>query len=372
METETTDKSAEISSTAEKSVGFSQVKAVATAWMLDFSFVCLCRHFKDGELDEFNQILSAFRAIAESVSLRAHHVQKRNICAFLARVLHGKHLDMQYEEDDHVMPLMSAANIWPALRDTVADESLFNNIANLLLIQSVAVCLEKGQRSMASSALKWFEEKHDFPENIRVKLSTVVTQRDTYHPFLLSFSFSRLLETVQSFLDAYLEKNPSDYLLQAATEAAKSSEHREATDHLEPRDETLSETLNRTAEKSRKNRRETAQLRAKKKLLSTKITDVWKPESCKKPVVVLKRTNGIEIFRETTQPESSKKSVNASRISKPRKKWTYKLDKNLKDGVKRHGTGKWSLILQEYDFEGRTGTMLKDRWRVLVRAQKVS
>ncbi|CAF98026.1 unnamed protein product, partial [Tetraodon nigroviridis] len=45
--------------------------------------------------------------------------------------------------------------------------------------------------------------------------------------------------------------------------------------------------------------------------------------------------------------------------------WTAKLDKNLMDGVKRHGQGKWSRILLDYDFEGRTGVMLKDRWRVL-------
>lgn len=50
-------------------------------------------------------------------------------------------------------------------------------------------------------------------QNVRVKLSTVVTQKETFHPFLMSFSFSRLLETIQAYLDAYLEQNPSDYLL---------------------------------------------------------------------------------------------------------------------------------------------------------------
>lgn len=29
----------------------------------------------------------------------------------------------------------------------------------------------------------------------------------------MSFSFSRLVEMIQSFLDVYLEKNPSDFLL---------------------------------------------------------------------------------------------------------------------------------------------------------------
>lgn len=48
------------------------------------------------------------------------------------------------------------------------------------------------------------------------------------------------------------------------------------------------------------------------------------------------------------------------------------MDKYLMDGVRRHGQGKWSRILLDYDFEGRTGVMLKDRWRVLVRSYKVS
>ncbi|XP_023265692.1 telomeric repeat-binding factor 1-like [Seriola lalandi dorsalis] len=118
-----------------------------------------------------------------------------------------------FEEDECVMPLMSAAKIWLQLEDTVEDESVFKNIKILLLVQSVAVCLEKGQRSSASSALKWLESNHDLPQNVGLKLTTIVKQRDTYHPFLMSFSFSRLLETIHSFLDAYLEKNPSDFLL---------------------------------------------------------------------------------------------------------------------------------------------------------------
>lgn len=52
-----------------------------------------------------------------------------------------------------------------------------------------------------------------FKQNVGIKLTTVVAQKETYHPFLMSFSFTRLLETIQSYLEAYLEKNPSDFLL---------------------------------------------------------------------------------------------------------------------------------------------------------------
>lgn len=48
-------------------------------------------------------------------------------------------------------------------------------------------------------------------------------------------------------------------------------------------------------------------------------------------------------------------------------KWTPELDRFLKEGVRQYGVGKWARILLDYDFEGRTGTMLKDRWRTLIK-----
>lgn len=52
-----------------------------------------------------------------------------------------------------------------------------------------------------------------FRQGLSVKLTTVVRKGDTYHPLLVNFSFSRLLEAVQSYVDAYLQMNPSDYLI---------------------------------------------------------------------------------------------------------------------------------------------------------------
>lgn len=42
------------------SVCFSRVSAVVTGWTFDFMFVSLCRRFKEGKLDEFNDTLSTF------------------------------------------------------------------------------------------------------------------------------------------------------------------------------------------------------------------------------------------------------------------------------------------------------------------------
>ncbi|KAG9347938.1 hypothetical protein JZ751_003955 [Albula glossodonta] len=51
-------------------------------------------------------------------------------------------------------------------------------------------------------------------------------------------------------------------------------------------------------------------------------------------------------------------------------KWLFEEDKNLRRGVLRHGEGKWSKILQEFDFQNRTAVMLKDRWRTLKKNQE--
>lgn len=44
----------------DEGVSFSQVSTVVTRWNVDFLFVSLCRCFKEGKLDEFDQTLSAF------------------------------------------------------------------------------------------------------------------------------------------------------------------------------------------------------------------------------------------------------------------------------------------------------------------------
>lgn len=45
----------------DESVRFSQVTAVANRWIFDFWFVSLCRRFKEGQFDEFNETLSTFQ-----------------------------------------------------------------------------------------------------------------------------------------------------------------------------------------------------------------------------------------------------------------------------------------------------------------------
>lgn len=353
------------------STRLSSVTTLVTGWTLDFMFISLCRHFKEGNLDKFNETLSAFEGISQSPSVKGEHVTKVIIAAFLARIMHGKELDTQFDDEAKVTPLMSAAKVWSDLKATVMDKSLFRTINDLLLVQSVAACLEKRTKSSASSALKWFDNNLECPKTVMVQLREIVKTNETHHPVLKSYSYSRLLMTVESFLDAYLERNPSDYLLKMATEMVQSSEDMDCSGDSGPQDSCLSEPVSKSAKNKDKKRK--SAVRSKKKLLSTKIDEFWQPDTCKKPFVSLRRISMNEISQLI-----SKKTINATNTSKclieKRKmpqKWTAKLDKYLMDGVKRHGQGKWSRILLAYDFEGRTGVMLKDRWRVLVRSNKV-
>ncbi|KAJ3611432.1 hypothetical protein NHX12_021447 [Muraenolepis orangiensis] len=246
----------------DDSVDFSRVSAIASRWMFDFSFLSLCRHFREGGLDRFTTTRRTFEAISQGFRLRREQVQKQKIAAFLGGVLCGQQLDVVCEKENKVTPLMSAINVWETLKETVPDQTLHSSVSTLLYVQSVGVFLEKGQTAMASTALMWLEEKHCIPKNLSVKLSTLVARGDTYHPFMRNFSYQHLLEKVREFLDTFLAGKPPDFLLQ---------------------------------------------------------------------------------------------------------KWTYDMDQCLRRGVWKHGEGNWRLMLLDYNFRGRTGTMLKDRWRILKR-----
>lgn len=48
---------------ANGGVRFSSVTTVVTGWTLDFMFISLCRHFKKGNLNKFNETLAAFEGM---------------------------------------------------------------------------------------------------------------------------------------------------------------------------------------------------------------------------------------------------------------------------------------------------------------------
>ncbi|KAG7255205.1 hypothetical protein CRUP_018899, partial [Coryphaenoides rupestris] len=215
---------------------------------------------------------------------------------------------------------------------------------------SVAVCLEKGQKTKAFTALKWLVAEHDIPENLAMKLSVIVTKGDIYHPFMTNFPYERLLEQVREYVDAFLAQNPSGFLLQAAAKVAQSSQSKDSSDEQES---SSSDTTGKTSLDSTENKKTIPVLflRTKRTLLATRQTELWKPDSAKKP-----RKNADN--RETYRSQLAETTLSTAR--------------SKKKGVRKRGEGKWALILLDHDFGGRTGTMLKDRWRILKKGHVVA
>ncbi|CAL9697947.1 unnamed protein product [Knipowitschia caucasica] len=349
----------------EDDVRFSRVSAVVTHWVSDFLFLSLCRNFKNRNLEEFNNKLGTFEDVVKNMPQN----EKVLVCAFLARVIHGQHLDVNFENDKNVSPLMSAAKIWSELKETADDESLAENLSILLFVQSVAVCMEKG--TSASCVLQWFEDNLDFPSALRVKLRTVVESKDVYHPFITSFSYNRLLETTDTFVDAFLKSNPSDYLFKAGAKALQSPGSKETLKDTisEDEDDQTPEPCTVKVNKNKKKSSCVSPNKSKRRLLSTKMCDLWIPESCKRPTVVLTRISKKE--RSSALDEFNDMDTTALKKRKPRTKWTWEEDRQLTVGVQRHGLGHWSRILHDFDFGSRTGVMLKDRWRTLSKSHVV-
>ncbi|CAH3192094.1 unnamed protein product [Porites evermanni] len=74
-----------------------------------------------------------------------------------------------------------------------------------------------------------------------------------------------------------------------------------------------------------------------------------------------------EIKRKTIKLSSPRKRVLNVKlpVRERRRFWTDKETKWLKDGVKTYGEGNWAVILDAYNFVGRTSVHLKDKWRNL-------
>ncbi|KAG7488570.1 hypothetical protein MATL_G00035660, partial [Megalops atlanticus] len=378
-----------ISSSTDDSVAFSDVETVAKGWMLDFLFISACRFFKEDRHLEFNRSLQSLEAMFEGCDhLKKDQKMKMDVCSFLSRIVHGKHIDVQFERDKEVTPLLSALRIWESFSDVVSDKVLYEKIQKLLFIQSVGVCLEKGNHAIASWVLDWLEEQCDISETLKMKLALIVKKNDAYQQFC---SFSHLVNSVKSFLDWFLNIHPSDFLLKAATVVAQSCGEEETKDpnmsgstiqyeeglkNGEDGRETLPGATNEK-QNCEESELPALPMRTKKRQLLRKHYSPWKPETGKMSHGFLTRKSKIKAtllpnWRSTPVKKSDDEFEKNARRRHYKQKWTAEEDKNLKVGVRHYGEGKWSQILENFDFPGRTSVMLKDRWRTLKKLKLVN
>ncbi|XP_026879763.2 telomeric repeat-binding factor 1 isoform X2 [Electrophorus electricus] len=345
-----------ISSTSDGGkLTFSEVECVTKSWIVDFYFLSLCRYYKEKNVAKFSKTLRAFEVIVDDdCHLQDVQQTKRTICCFLSRITDGKNLDVHYDPNSSITPLMSALQVWECLKTAVADTSLHDNVRVLLFVQSVGVCLEMGKVQLAAETLKWLETETDLPQKLQRKLSTVLNKKDAHDQLLMSFSYNRLIESVSTFLDMFLEEYPSDFLLKAASQVVQVRQERSEREESTP--------TSHTSEISAK---------PKKKLFSTRSIHPWKPETAKKSLCVPRKTSRLKVSRLSFKDEQglaslpSDKQGLASLQHRGKRMWTWEEDRHLRAGVKAYGEGKWAKILEQFEFPERTSVMLKDRWRTL-------
>ncbi|KAM9436543.1 telomeric repeat-binding factor 1 [Clarias gariepinus] len=360
-----------ISSTTSAKVNTCEVESVAQSWMIDFCFLSLCGFYREQNAEKFSKTLKVFEAmIDDEDQLQDSQQTKRTICCLLSRIMDGKNLDAHYDMNNKVTPLMSALSVWDCLKDTINDSALHDSIKNLLFIQCVGVCLENGNTQLAAHTLQWLEKETNLPERLQRKLSIIVSKKDVYDQLLTRFSFDHLLKNINMFLDTFLEKHPSDFLFKAASKVVQvhherpeqTSEHEVEQNYEEPEPDSFKKPETTTVSAA-------LNLKPKKKLFSNKTVRPWKPESSKKLQRLPHQPTKIKVSRASCQmPQPKQNTVSKYRT---KKKWLFEEDQHLKAGVRKYGEGKWSKILQEFDFKDRTSVMLKDRWRTLKKHGKV-
>uniref|UniRef100_A0A8C4RY07 Telomeric repeat-binding factor n=1 Tax=Erpetoichthys calabaricus TaxID=27687 RepID=A0A8C4RY07_ERPCA len=374
------------------SVSFKQVEAVAKKWMVKFMAHCLYYYFSNDRRDEFKTTIDVLQAMTDAFDPAVINGLRKplNVCQFLSRILNGKETD-GFFEDESISPLESALLIWQVIRDEQEseDDVVYNEIHNLLAVQAVAVYMEQGKFKHASEVLDRISGKHDLEESFKMKLSLIVSKKDTFHQLILNFSYQRLIEKVKMFVNSIMEKRRPDFLLMAATStvtslkqkrlSAQTSEENESCTSSEKENKLKSnngppETFQSSTKKGRieetehlchlpNGKERHIQLRPKRRLFT--MQQLCKDEStsgsslCQENKDLKERPLYFQLEKRVIKHNSQIKE------SKKRRPWKYEEDQHLIAGVKHFGVGHWTKILQHYTFKGRTGVMLKDRWRTL-------
>ncbi|OXB78744.1 UNVERIFIED_CONTAM: hypothetical protein H355_010677 [Colinus virginianus] len=317
-------------------------EAVAADWVLEFSCYCLCRHFVEERGAEFRRWRDVAQAISNGFSkVTASQKKMVYLCQLLIRIVEGKRLAVFFTG------LVQKRN---------AEQTVF---------RVVAVYMEKGYYKEAAEVLERLFTDSESHKSLRMKLATVVKNKDPYVPLLQSFSFNLLLSKVKSYIDLFLKENATNFLLQAATK------------QLESKGGEVTGWQNKTVnvKEERENDLEAEQrfvfsnvlLRdmlgciLKQYTVSHKTARIL---NCYFTAGSLLVWMYIHCFLGLEEWQTMKERGGHS-CGRKRQPWTYDEDMKLKSGVREFGVGNWTKILIHGDFNNRTSVMLKDRWRTL-------
>ncbi|NXR76142.1 TERF1 factor, partial [Pycnonotus jocosus] len=333
-------------------------EAVAAEWMLEFACSCLCRHFAEQSGAEFWRWRDVAQALINGLSQIPPHQKKRvYLCQLLIRIAQGKSLGLQFENDQRISPLESALSFWTLLEmEENKLEKLHEDIRRLIQIQIVAVYMENRYFREAAEVLARLFTDSESDKPLRVKLATVIRNKDPYVPLLQSFNYSLLISKIKSYIKLFLEENETNFLIQ------------EATKHVVSNGLEATALLNRPVEVSESDE---SDLETKQRfvLIIILLRDCLDSN--------MKLRNQRVLYQLILQNHSLYSGLNnvqnvgnnevSFACSRKRQRWTPTEDLELKSGVREFGVGNWAKILAHGNFNNRTSVMLKDRWRTLTK-----
>ncbi|XP_050797109.1 telomeric repeat-binding factor 1 isoform X1 [Gopherus flavomarginatus] len=339
---------------------FAETETVAAGWMLEFTCYALCRHFREGRTRDFERSRDTAQAIINGLSKIATHQRKTvYLCQFLTRISEGKTLGYHFESDKRISPLESALSIWKLLEEEQNKrDNLHEDIHRLILIQAVAVHIERGYCKEATEVLERLFAESESNKALRMKLALIINGNNPDLPFLQSFSYNLLINKIKSYIDVFLKENSTNFLIKAATKEVE-TKRLEATISLNKPENTI--------ETNNESNLETQQ-RSRKRLYSLAQNTLWKLENVpSNEITKHRKTSCLQSLSDLQNIENDGKSLSHRQTDRKKQRWTWEEDSRLKDGVKKFGVGNWTKILIHYDFNNRTSVMLKDRWRTMIK-----
>ncbi|XP_053323443.1 telomeric repeat-binding factor 1 [Spea bombifrons] len=403
---------------------FDEVAKVASEWVFDFLFAGLCYYFKEDRTEDFQRTGKALEVILEGMPVLDPDRNKAvYIAQFLTCVSEGKSLDTQFELDERVTPLESAAMFLDEIEEEKENlKNLIKDIKCIVKVQAVAICMEKGRFKMSSEVLDRLFPESESNKYLKMKLAMIVGKKDPYHAFLENFSYTKMLTKIKVYIELILQERSPAFLLKVATKVVAAKAEKMVGNQTEKKDANLlnnerlksdavslsSEStvgfhqMTQTTESTREddspsstNARSAVQEhmsdinhneiavdgnteeakvdanacseRCQRRLFSFELQTPWEPDKQTTGNTLIGR---VKLGKRNRENQETLKSVKTglspvSAAPKKRQHWTWEEDELLKKGVKKYGVGNWRKILVHFEFNNRTGVMLKDRWRTM-------